>query len=36
MTELDATTTNGTQVMAKISAIAEIVVAINITRIEPL
>jgi len=36
MTELDASTTNGMQVIAKISAIAGIVVAINITGIEPL
>jgi hypothetical protein len=33
MTELDAWTTNGTQVIAKISAIAGSVMAINITHI---
>jgi len=36
MTELDAWTTNGTQVIAKIIAIAGIEMALKITRIEPL
>ena len=36
MTELDAWTTNGTQVIAKMSAIVGIVMAIKIIRIKPL
>jgi len=36
MTELDAWTTNGTQIIAKTIAIAGIEMALKITRIEPL